>query len=165
MSTAALVPIAGAAAGAVAAGASKAVASGLSFLAELASGGEPALDAVAAAEPTQPTGEQIDGMNSKLREFAAKLKQRLQAMGIGIDPTQQLEIEQQPWGSIAADPNHPQRDGVEAALASDPLLASEFHQLADEYRDMAEAQGIAVGPASQFQLTISGDNVSAGFSR
>ncbi len=163
MSTAALVPIAGAAAGVVASGASKAIANGLAFLEALAGGSEPMLDATAAAEPAQAPGDKLDELNSKLQAFAARLRERLEAMGIGVDPTQPLKIEEQPWGSIAADESHPQQAGIEAALAADPLLASEFHQLADEYRQLSESQGQRISRADQFQLAIHGDDVAVSF--
>ena len=163
MTTTALIPLAGAAAGVLASGAARSVSSGLSFLAELAGGGETAASEGAAIEDQPTTAEQRKSLDQALQDFVKRLRERLLLAGVAADRPMQLQ--QEPWGSIAVSEDHPQKDHIEAALAADPLLASEFHQLADQYRQLAELEGQNLSRADAFQMTVQGVNGAAGFVR
>jgi hypothetical protein len=161
MSSPALIPLAGAAAGFVASGAVKSISNGLSFLAELTKGSD-ASTADAPVEESQPTtGEQRSALDKALKEFAKRLRERLQLTG--VDVNQPLGLEQEPWGSIAVDQNHPQQAQVEAALAADPLLSSEFHQLAEQYRQLAEEESQDVNRSDAFTVRLTREESTAGF--
>jgi hypothetical protein len=161
MTSTALIPIVGAAAGVLASGAAKSLSGGLSFLAELTGGETTSQAPVTEALPTP--AEKLTALDEKLQDFIRRFRERL-LLG-GVDPQQKLELQQEPWGSIAVSDDHPQKEQVEAILAADPLLASEFHQLADEYRQATEAAGQNLSGADVFQMSIGASGGTAGFVR
>jgi|GEM_PF-2992430 len=162
MTSAALIPVVGAAAGALASGAAKSISGGLSFLAQL-TGGETSATQTPPAEAEAPQADTLKELDSRLQDFMRRLKERM-LLG-GMDPNQKLELQQEPWGSIAVNDDHPQRERVESILASDPLLSSEFHQLADDYRAATEATGQNLSGADMFTMSLATGGASAGFAR
>jgi hypothetical protein len=161
MATPALIPLAGAAAGFVASGAVTSISNGLSFLAELTKGSEVSAPDAPVEESQPTTGEQRKALDKALKDFVKRLRERLQLSG--VDVNQPLELEEEPWGSIAVDQNHPQQAQIEAALAADPLLSSEFHQLADQYRQLAEAESQDVNRSNPFTVRLMREESTAGF--
>jgi hypothetical protein len=161
MTTASLIPIAGAAAGALASGAAKSLSGGLSFLAALTSGGETAASSSTAESAAASTEELRAEFTRALQDFVARLKQRLTMAGIDVD--QPLELEQEPWGSIAAGNDHSQHSQIEAVLGADPLLAAEFHDLAAQYEQLAAAETGDTSRRNRFQLKLAGEETAAGF--
>ena len=162
MTSTALIPIVGAAAGALASGAAKSISGGLSFLAEL-TGGEASATVAPPAEAEVPQADTLKQLDSRLQDFMRRLKERM-LLG-GLDPNQKLELQQEPWGSIAVNDDHPQREQVESILASDPLLSSEFHQLADDYRAATEAGGQNLSGVDVFVASLAAGGATAGFVR
>ena len=159
----ALIPVVGAAAGALASGAAKTISGGLSFLAQLTGGETSESQSAAASEAELPPADALEALRSRMEDFMRRLKERMLQAGLAAD--QRLDLQQEPWGSIAVNDDHPQRERVEAILASDPLLASEFHQLADDYRAAIEAAGQNLSRVDVFQMSAGADGVAAGFVR
>ena len=126
-------------------------------------GGEAAPSDVAADKVQPNAAEQRKSLDQALQDFVKRLRERL--MLAGADANQPLELEQEPWGSIAVSDNHPQKDRLESILAADPLLASEFHQLADQYRQLAELEGQNLSRADAFQLSVDATGGAASFIR
>ena len=162
MTSTALIPIVGAAAGALASGASQSISGGLSFLAQL-TGGETSATQTPPAETEASAADTLTALEARLQDFMRRFYERL-LLG-GVDPEQQLQLQQEPWGSIAVNDDHPQRERIESILASDPLLSNEFHQLADDYRQATEAGGQNLSGLDMFQMSLAAGGATAGFVR
>jgi hypothetical protein len=166
MSISALIPLAGSAAGAVATAAGMALDKGMAFLDQLTSQ-EQALDATGEASEADKTGP--EKLNPLEKQFAARLKKfedefrmRLKAMGIQGDVPMQLS--EQSWGGIGVEEDHPDKEAIESLFANDPLLASQYHALAQQYRQMQgmESDLSEYTRRDQFTLTITAGEMLPG---
>jgi hypothetical protein len=161
MSIAALIPVAGAAVSAVTTTAGLALDHGLAFLNELTGQGTAASE----AEPTSATdGSSPEKLNPLEKQFSSRLKQfedefrrRLRAMGITGDVA--LQLGEQSWGTVGVEGEHPQKEAIDSLFASDPLLASQYHSLAQDYRQLQGGSGDVSEYTRRdtFTLTVSGN--------
>jgi hypothetical protein len=71
-----------------------------------------------------------------LREFVAKLRQRLAVAG--IDLTGPLEVTSDGLGGVQVGSERADRAAIEQALSGDEQLLAEFHNLAEQHQALAD---------------------------
>ena len=78
--------------------------------------------------PGKDEAQRLEQLRDELAEFARQLRERLAAAG--IDTSLPIELKSDGRGGVIVDDPHPQRAEIETLIAADPDLAATFHYLA-----------------------------------
>ena len=115
-------------------GAVGAAGKGLSFAAELLSGGSGKSDAA------QESKQAADAaLKLRCHELCERIGRQLTAAGIQL--SEPVDLVSNGQGGIAVASDHPQRAAIEAALGNDVLLERDFNMLSGDYEEFAQANG------------------------
>jgi len=114
-------------------GAVGAAGKGLSFAAELLSGGGSQPDA--AQESKQAADS---ALKLRCQELSDRIGRQLAAAGIQL--TEPVDLVSNGQGGIAVASDHPQRAAIEAALGSDVLLERDFNMLSGDFEEFAQSK-------------------------
>lgn len=148
-----LLPIAGTAALSLARETVGAIGSGLSFATELLRQDND--EASAAAAPTAialPPSAAQEKFAGALRDFVARLKQRLAAAGVEL--TGALDLASDGLGGVQVGSDRADRSAIEQVISGDAQLLAEFNQLAEQN----ESLGKSDDRLSDFGLLIGEDD-------
>lgn len=156
-----LLPVGGAALGALALETLRHMPPG-KFLQELLNGSSsPSESPASSREATTATRITLD-LPKAIPAFAAKLRQRLGDMGVGLE--QPITLKSDGHGGILVDGDHPHRMLVEDLVAFDDELAADFRAIAAAATEEHERQSAATGGLSRdFRLRIGPQASTVGF--
>jgi hypothetical protein len=157
MALSSLLPIGGAALGALAARTLGGLGESLSFQDHLRREAERA-EPAAAGPATEPQAT-LD-LATALPDFIAQLQERLEAAG--VDLTQPLTLKPDGNGGIMVDGEHPDRALVESLL-QDSELAGTFEEIAAAATERRRAQPGVDNVFGEFRLRMDGKSAAIGF--
>lgn len=155
MSLSPLIPIAGIAAGSLAAEVVRQTREGLSFINVFGRQDEPATSADCTGDgPFMAVNAVADQSHEQLQQMLESLRRELVvALGIaGIDTSRPIALQTSRAGGIVVDPSHPQAGEIERLLLEHPDLASEI-------RNVLQASA-SNGQLDNSRLVMHGDSLT-----
>ena len=147
-----LMPIAGAAALSLAREAIGAIGSGLSFATEVIRQDHAAVSQSSSSPLERPVSLAQHEFEQAIRDFVARLRQRLAAAGVELSGSLELKIDG--LGGIEVGGNRSDEWAIEGALAADGQMLAEFNRLAEWCASLGDSDDLR----RNFGLLVTGED-------